>query len=157
MTYGWALVALVAVIGAIMATGAFNPTYLISEECTLQPDLSCTGHILYAEDEKVTLQFRVNNGLGYDIELGDINVTTSDQVEYTAYTLKEGNKHIEQGTSRIIIVELDEMNPTIGDTERIRMSIEYLSCAPEVNPDCDENEPVHTISGRIVARMEDKE
>jgi hypothetical protein len=156
MTYGWALVALIAVIAAITATGAFNPSYLISEECTLQPDLACNGHVLYAEGDKVTLQFRVNNGLGYDIEVTGVTVTTSDQEPYEDYRIEDGDV-IEQGTAKIITVDLDKMAPTVGDTERIRMSITYLSCAPEVNPDCDEDEPVHTVSGRIVARIEEKE
>lgn len=157
MTYGWALVALIAVIVAIMATGAFNPSYLISEECTLQPDLACTGHVLYAENDAVTLKFRVNNGLGYDIQLESVSVTTQDQVEYTSYTLEDGDALIEQGTARIIVVEVDQMGGAIGDTEKILVSLEYLSCAPEVNPDCAEDEPKHTVSGRIVARIEEKE
>ncbi len=47
MTYGWALVALVVVIAALMATGVFNPSYMVSEECTMQPDLSCGAYVLY--------------------------------------------------------------------------------------------------------------
>lgn len=158
MTYGWALVALVAVIGAILATGAFNPSYLISEECTLQPDLGCTAHLLYKDGAgDYTLMFRVSNGLGYDILLGDVLVTTSSGDEYTAYTSDLSGDLLEQGTSAVITMKLDGLEKSRGEIERMKVSVSYVSCAPEVNYECDSSGPEHTVSGRIVARIEQKD
>ncbi|MBN2122138.1 hypothetical protein JW721_03715 [Candidatus Micrarchaeota archaeon] len=160
MTYGWALVALILVIGALLATGAFNPSYLVSEECTLQPDLSCTGHVLSVDnDGDFVLKFRISNGLGYDIMPESLNVTTSDQEVYSLeasdFDLEDGV--LGQGNTTVVEVELNNMVGSVGDTERITVSLEYISCAPEVNPGCIDDEPVHTISGRIVARVEKKD
>ena len=149
MTYGWAIVVLVVVIAALMATGAFNPSYLIAEECTLQPDLSCTGHVLYLDTSGTPqLEFRISNGLGYDMRLTGVTVTTSDQVVYedTSY-----NMIVPQGETQIIEMPLDGMLTYKDEVERMRVGLTYISCAPEVNPDCLSSGPEHTISGRIVA------
>jgi hypothetical protein len=155
MTYGWALLALVIVIIALMATGAFNPSYLIAEECTLQPDLSCGGHLLYLDTGGTPiLKFRVNNGLGYNIRISDIMVTTSDGTVYDAYSLNPSSVEIEQGTSVDVEMELGGLTAIKGETERLKVSLTYVSCAPEVNYDCDSSGPEHIVSGRIVARTE---
>jgi hypothetical protein len=157
MTYGWALVALILVIGALLATGAFNPSYLVSEECTLQPDLSCTGHALYVENgDEFTLKFRLSNGLGYDIMLEGAELTTSDLEAYSLEASDFEDELLGQGDTTIVEVQLDNMVGSVGDTTRITVSLDYISCAPEVNPGCEEDEPVHTVSGRIVARVEEK-
>ncbi len=154
MTYGWAIVALVIVIAALMATGAFNPSYLIAEECTLQPDLSCTSHVLYLDTGGTpTLEFRINNGLGYDIMLTSVKVTSSDNVPYdTSYDVV-----IPQGTTSDIIMQLDEMLTHKDEVERMKVSLKYISCAPEVNPDCLSSGPEHVVSGRIVAHTAEED
>lgn len=157
MTYGWALVALVVVIAAIMATGAFNPSYLIAEECTLQPDLSCSGHVLYKDGDDIIFKMEISNGLGYDILLSGVTITTSDGTVYDVYSLEPAENTIEQGTSKIIAMDLDGIKKVKGEVERMKVSVTYVSCAPEVNYDCLSSGPEHTISGRIVARMEEKE
>ena len=157
MTYGWALVALVAVIAALMATGAFNPSYLIAEECTLQPDLSCTGHLLYLDTGGTpNLEFRISNGLGYDILLSGVKVTTNDGTVYESYDLEPSGIRIVQGETKDISMQLDGLLTHKGEVERMRVSLNYISCAPEVNPDCTSAGPEHTISGRIVAHTQEE-
>lgn len=152
MTYGWALVALVAVIAALMATGAFNPSYLIAEECTLQPDLACTGHLLYLDTGGTPqFEFRISNGLGYDIVLDSVELTTNDGTVYESYGLDPVGSTIEQGEDVEIMMTLGELTTHKDEVERMKVSLTYISCAPEVNPDCTSDEPKHTVSGRIVA------
>ncbi len=158
MTYGWALVALVVVIAALMATGAFNPSYLIAEECTLQPDLSCGGHLLYLDGGQTILKFEVNNGLGYDIELVGVAITTADGEVYDTYaSLDPAGIDIAQGTSKVVEMELSSLKAIKGEIQRMKLSLVYRSCAPEVigSGSCSSG-PEHTVSGRIVARVEEK-
>jgi len=152
MTYGWALIALVAVIAALMATGAFNPSYLIAEECTLQPDLACTGHLLYLDAGGTPqLEFRISNGLGYDILLDSVELTTNDGTVYESYDLDPAWDRIEQGDATKIKMALGGLATHKDDVERMKVSLKYISCTPEVNADCNPEGPEHTISGRIVA------
>ena len=157
MTYGWALVALVVVIAALMATGAFNPSYLVGEECTLQPDLSCGPHILYLDGGEAVLMFRVNNGLGYDIYLDDVKITTSDGND--AYSYSTTNQLIKQGGNSEITMDLSGLETVKGEVQRMKLSLTYTSCAPEVlgaEGTCPADGSQHIISGRVVARVEEK-
>ncbi len=161
MTYGWALVALVIIIAALMATGVFNPSYMVSEECSFQPDLSCGSYVLYNQGDQTFLKFRVDNGLGYDIKIvntnADIVVKTqgSNAVDWDLTEVSPAL--IEQGKNATVTLRYTGAHPPLkGDLMRMTVQLTYLSCAPEVNPDCAENTPTHTISGRIVARAEEK-
>ncbi len=71
MTYGWALLILVVVIGVLFSMGVFNPQNYMSEECSFQPSLPCKGTSL----TKVgTLTIYLTNGLGYEVESWSIEV-----------------------------------------------------------------------------------
>jgi len=165
MTYGWAIVALVIVIAALMATGAFNPSYLIAEECSLQPDLSCGGHIMYIDGSETTLKFRIDNGLGYPILLEQVELTLPNQETITAdeFTNPESSTTttqymLEQGQSAIVEVDLTgHYDGVKGETARMALALEYKSCAPEVigEESCYTDGSDHVVSGRIVARVEE--
>ena len=163
MTYGWALVALVVVIAALMATGAFNPSYLIAEECTLQPDLSCGPQILYLDGGNPVLKFKVNNGLGYPIYIDDINIATSDGTNSYPWGTTPSDGYIGQGGNAEVEVDLSGLNTVKGEIQRMKVALEYTSCAPEVigptddlKADCKGHGSQHIVSGRIVARVEEK-
>jgi hypothetical protein len=163
MTYGWAIVALVIVIAALMATGVFNPSYMVSEECTMQPDLSCGNYVLYTDNTngQTYLMFRVDNGLGYDIEIVDSGTATSMTTQGAHapdWDLKPlSSTVIPQGKNATLTFQYVGTKPPLkGELMKTAVQLTYISCAPEVNPDCAESTPQHTISGRIVARAEEK-
>ena len=157
MTYGWALLALVAVIGALMATGAFNPSYLIAEECTLQPDLSCGPHVLYLDGGEPVLEFRINNGLGYPIYIEEVTVASSDGRDDYPWDIAPSSGYIDQGGNAKVTVDLSGLGAVKGETQRFKLSMVYKSCAPEVigEQPCSAAGVEHTVSGRVVARVEE--
>lgn len=46
MNYGWAVLVLAIVMGAILFTGVFNPNYFVMEECYLGPALNCHAQLI---------------------------------------------------------------------------------------------------------------
>lgn len=158
VTYGWALLLLVAVIAIILSTGIFNPSYFISEECVLQPDLACTGHQLYRAGGTgdTTLLVRVENRLGYDIRLGKATIIAKD-LGSAGEVRKELDlgKELGQGRNETFSFTFGgERQPPVDSIQRMRVELTYYSCAREVNPDCEEkSEYMHTVSGRITARV----
>ncbi|MEW5996725.1 MAG: hypothetical protein AB1657_03975 [Candidatus Micrarchaeota archaeon] len=159
MTYGWALLMLVAVIALILASGVFNPSYFISEECVLQPDIACTGFQLYRAggDGDTTLKVRIENRLGYDIRLEDVKVATTDvgAEGRGEWNPQESVGVLGQGRSiNLTYVFRGDAQPPEGSVERMGISLTYYSCAREVNRLCEEAaEAKHTVSGRITARV----
>lgn len=163
VTYGWALLLLVAVIAIILSTGIFNPSYFISEECVLQPDIACTGHQLYRDGGTgdATLLIRVENRLGYDIMLDDVKITTNDlgvagEKPWGPDTsLPALPGRLTQGqNATLTYVFSGDKQPSVDSMQRMRVELTYYSCAREVNPRCEEKEEYkHTVAGRITARV----
>ncbi len=156
VTYGWALLLLVAVIAVILSTGVFNPSYFISEECVLQPDIACTGHQMYRSGGDTVLLIRVENRLGYEMELDKVRVTTTDLGQAGTYTWTEnvGRKLLPGQNATVEFKFRGAEQPPVGSMERVSLSLDYYSCAREVDPGCEGHSAPHTISGRVTARIE---
>lgn len=62
MTYGWAILVVLAAIGALAYFGVLNPSRTLPRSCTIVPGMSC-------DDFKITtnsLQLVLRNGMGDD-------------------------------------------------------------------------------------------
>ncbi len=70
MTYGWAILVVLAAIGALAYFGVLSPEKFIPEKCILEPGVECTGFKVTPTD--ITLVLR--NGLGKDLTINSITV-----------------------------------------------------------------------------------
>jgi uncharacterized protein (UPF0333 family) len=70
MTYGWAILVVLAAIAALAYFGVLSPEKLLPEKCILQPGIACVSHKV--EPTKVTLV--ISNGLGRTITISSITV-----------------------------------------------------------------------------------
>ena len=70
MTYGWAILVVLAAIAALAYFGVLSPEKFLPEKCILQPGIACVSHKV--ETTKVTLV--ISNGLGRTISINSIDV-----------------------------------------------------------------------------------
>ncbi len=63
MTYGWAILVVLVVIGALAYFGILSPTALLPEKCFLPIGLDCEQHKV----TETTADFQIRNGLGDSI------------------------------------------------------------------------------------------
>ncbi len=56
MTYGWAILVVLVVIGALAYFGVLSPSALLPEKCTITTGLNCADHIVSDEGIAVKLQ-----------------------------------------------------------------------------------------------------
>ena len=70
MTYGWAILVVLAAIAALAYFGVLSPEKFLPEKCVLQPGIACISHKV--EPTKVTLV--ISNGLGRTITINSITV-----------------------------------------------------------------------------------
>ena len=62
MTYGWAILVVLVVIGTLAYFGVLNPAKLLPEKCTMQMGFYCRDHHISMDFKQVSL--RLENGLG---------------------------------------------------------------------------------------------
>ena len=70
MTYGWAILVVLAAIAALAYFGVLSPEKFLPEKCILQPGIACVSHKV--EPAKVTLV--ISNGLGRTMIINSIAV-----------------------------------------------------------------------------------
>ena len=70
MTYGWAILVVLAAIAALAYFGVLSPEKFLPEKCILQPGIACISHKV--EPTKVTLV--ISNGMGRTLIVNSITV-----------------------------------------------------------------------------------
>jgi len=75
MTYGWAILVVLAAIAALAYFGVLSPEKFLPEKCILQPGIACVGHKV--EPTQTTLV--ISNGLGRTITVTKIVVGSCDE------------------------------------------------------------------------------
>ncbi|MFQ5475271.1 MAG: hypothetical protein ACE5DM_05545 [Candidatus Nanoarchaeia archaeon] len=83
MTYGWAILVVLAAIGAMSYFGVFTPTDLLPEHCALTAGVACEDYIVYPGGAT----FLIRNGLSGKIVidrvvLGDCSESLSVDVPF---------------------------------------------------------------------------
>jgi hypothetical protein len=146
-TYGWALLALVIVLAALLASGVLTPNYLVSEECTFGTNLQCSA-ALYNDGGPSSLAMTVFNGFPYRIKVTQVSVQTQDGQQHVAW---QGGSafELDSGMNKTLTGALSGAKVSDGSIKRFWGNITYVSCAPELGGCV--GSP-HTISGRITAK-----
>ena len=68
MTYGWAMMVILVMIGALAYFGVLNPTLLVPDRCISSSDFSCIDYEVLAPAEKVpVVSVVLGNGVGRTI------------------------------------------------------------------------------------------
>lgn len=149
MTYGWAILALVIVIGALLSTGVLSPTYLISEECGLGTNIPCQAAI-YSKGGTTTLDAALYNGFPYKIRI--TRMAIYDRTDNSVKLDVSEPRDIRSGSNTTYSGNIDFISP--NTIARFYMNLTYVSCAPEVAvppDDCSDSE--HTLVGKLTSRV----
>ncbi|MBS3067291.1 hypothetical protein J4450_01195 [Candidatus Micrarchaeota archaeon] len=145
MTYGWAILVLLIIIGLILGSGIASP--IISEDCNLGSKITCR-HFLYNDGANLKLLINMTNGFEHKIKIKTITVTLVGKGNMATVLT---NDDPESGESSSIEATFAGYNAPRDSSKTIQVLINYYSCAPEVNPSCVDI-ATHPISGKISAK-----
>ena len=70
MTYGWAILVVLAAIGALAYFGVLSPSKFVPEKCTLEPGISCADFKVTPSETTLVLR----NGQGNDLTINSVTV-----------------------------------------------------------------------------------
>lgn len=165
MTYGWAILVVLIVIGALAYFGVLNPTILLPEKCTMQMGLYCKNHIIM--DNNMVF-FELENGMGKGIILTSMNVTgdlvncwvrfaeascpSSGNPWDDCFNQKNG-LHINNGQSRVFNMSDDAVTYTSCSTVK-RVGKTKASIAIKWYFDDATKLFTHTMNGEVLSNIE---
>jgi len=120
MTYGWAILVVLAAIGALAYFGVLSPANLLPEKCEFASGLTCTetpaASIAGGAGEEVC--FPVTNTLGYDVTGVQAVVTGCTSAAAVA---------IANGAGDIICFDQCGTTPSPGDKYSFDVEMTYTS------------------------------
>ena len=77
MTYGWAILVVLVMIGALAYMGIANPRKFIPESCTFSTGVGCQDFLLtHVGTDDLRVQFTLENSLGKPITIGPVNISS---------------------------------------------------------------------------------
>ena len=102
MTYGWAFLVILIMIGALAYFGVLSPTRFLPERCSLGSQLGCEDYIVTQSSGEINL--RIRNNMGYTIQISDIGIDDPDN-QFTACAASTGlNTDIVSGATEDFLV-----------------------------------------------------
>ena len=78
MTYGWAILVVLVVIGALAYFGVLSPSNFVPETCQFPINLECEDYRVTTPSGNGQIQFTVRNGGGKDVEITKMNASTDN-------------------------------------------------------------------------------
>lgn len=82
MTYGWAILVVLAALAALAYFGVLSPDKFLPEKCILEPGLTCVSNKV--EPTKITLI--VANGLGRSLTIDSISIVSKSSTCSNTFT-----------------------------------------------------------------------
>jgi len=149
MTYGWAILVVLVVIGALAYFGVLNPSQLLPEKCTLPIGFNCKD--FRVNDDIITIT--IENGAGRGVRIHVVNLT-SDALDGDAGCYRDYGgvpmiiKNGKSGEVIAITVGSSDCgyNPTGRAKNRYNIVINYSWL---------DSRYTHMMEGELLARLEE--
>ena len=151
MTYSWAILVVIIVIGALAYFGVLDPSNLIPERCVLEAGMDCVAFTASegADDTEIVFEIVVRNGLGRPVEIigvewtptaGDGTTSCNAVVGITGDNIGSG-----QTSPRIQSDTCDVINPGRKNSYNVVVEYQYADLPAGSRLDM-------TVSGEIFAQ-----
>jgi len=154
VTYGWAILALVIIVGVVVSSGVLSMDSVISDECDFGNNMPCR-FALYNEGASTDMIISFYNSYPYKVRIDDIRIKTQDGTKSFTWADFPGTpklREVESGANITISGKLDGDALPESGVKRFYGNLTYVSCAPELNATgCGGYS--HQISGRVTGRI----
>lgn len=122
MTYGWAILVVLVVIGALAYFGVLSPGRLLPDRCQLPPGVSCDDYSISG----TTLTLIVTNGLGQAANFTGLRANSPDGVAVcTEGTPAAGTETRVENSGRATITSTCTGLASAGNKQRLMLNMSY--------------------------------
>ena len=153
VTYGWAIVIVLAIM-AILYSTVFKPEFYVSERCDVAPGIACDSFgLTRLSDTQVRLDLQAHNTMGFSINLTTAGLTLQDSrtgiTATNSVTPQSGISPItvDEGESFTIstVFNVDSAS-ALGSLYKINFTLNFTNNAVSSHPS-------HITAGIINVRM----
>jgi hypothetical protein len=113
MTYGWAILVVLAAIGALAYFGVLSPDKFLPQKCTIAPGINCAEYKVSPNSVVLALM----NGMGQSLEITQIDVGSC--------TWNPTNTSLPNGKMRVFDSGAVCSNGAVGDRYKADIKIHY--------------------------------
>jgi hypothetical protein len=141
MTYGWAILVVLAAIGALAYFGVLSPGKLVPDKCTVGPGFDI-------KDCKVSttkLQVTIYNGIGVDLKNVSVNISTTGGSDVTCQSLTVLGDLANGATSSLTDLCAFGSAQTLGQRFDGDIGITYTKSGEQLS---------HTVTGKVQRKVE---
>jgi len=135
MTYGWAILVVLAAIGALAYFGVLSPDRFLPEKCTLPSGMACLDFAASTSNIEVVIQ---NSG-GFDMSSVNVTLTLADTTVVQCVD--------NDADARLVDGETDNFNcASTYDAGKLKatLSVGYVN---------DQTQLAHTKVGELIAKV----
>ena len=147
MTYGWAILVVLVVIGALAYFGVLNPTILLPEKCLLETGLECKDWAISSTAPNIRLS--IGNSKGKEINITMINMTSSDLTLPVSGCNNTVRSSVRVGSGARADIAFNCTGNTVGPTNakvkaNVRIQWWFTDSGPQY---------IHTTDGEIITTV----
>ncbi len=141
MTYGWAILVVLAAIGALAYFGILSPSKFLPDSYTMSGGISAGE---YKMDDNGTLTLGFINNMGVSINITQINVTTTGGSAFTCSDLNTNYVWLDNGEEATRGFTCAGV--TVGQKMKAEIKATYIKSGESVS---------HTASGSLTTVVEE--
>ena len=101
MTYGWAILVVLAAVGALAYFGVLSPDRFLPERCTFPPGLDCLDKATISGSAN-TVQLALRNNIGYQMNV--TGVATTDDCTFSSFSTDDTDDVMDNNQQFILTV-----------------------------------------------------
>ncbi len=165
MTYGWAFLVILIMIGALAYFGVLNPTKFLPERCTFGSQFLCKDYLITGGASSANVTVKLQNNLGQAIYVINSTLDVSSQEGFgdcTAYgafdntdvdvaydaALAVGTAISDGGFFTIKAIECTSLGGMTGGSKyKLAVNIPYFAATSS-------DDFSHTVQGEVFANVE---
>ena len=130
LTYSWAILVVIVIIGALAYFGVLNPENFIPERCTLSAGISCDDFVY----DSNTFELQFTNAFGRSIEISSITLTSPTGLPNTGVCSWPGaDQVLSNGATDAFTLDTGDCDPVDGVGKlRGELEIQYTNVGSEI-------------------------